>query len=265
MSRRVPFSHESKAVAAEYQATFVLCRTRHTRIPVSSPRKKTTWPACSARSKPERISSHALRSTGVSDKVPPPRLRSSRSTRKHDPSCRWDRARHRLYCRIGQARLPVSPRTVAKYRPSNLDRQRGQHWTTFIRNQLNETWASDFLVHVTGRFRVLYVLVLSLGRRTIVHPGLTEHPTARRTAQRIAEATSDAQQIPRFLVQDRDSIYGVDFHRRVRGLSTRLLATPLAAAPELDPCGKVGSLFRVNPTLETTPNPAMVTGTTWTA
>src|SRR5450432_322719 len=121
----------------------------------------------------------------------------------------------------------ISPRTVAKYRRSNLDRQRGQRWTTFIRNHLHETWACDFFVLVTGRFRVLYVfVVLSLGRRTIVHAGVTEHPTACWAAQRIAEATSDAQQIPRFLVHDRDSIYGTDFHRRVRGLGTRLLATP---------------------------------------
>ena len=121
----------------------------------------------------------------------------------------------------------ISPRTVAKYCPSNLDRQRGQRWTTFIRNHLHETWACDFFVLVTARFRVLYVfVVLSLGRRTIVHAGITEHPTARWAAQRIAEATSDAQQIPRFLVHDRDSIYGADFQRRVRGLGTRLRATP---------------------------------------
>ena len=33
----------------------------------------------------------------------------------------------------------VAPRTVAKYRPSSLDRQRGQRWATFIRNHLSET------------------------------------------------------------------------------------------------------------------------------
>jgi putative transposase len=73
----------------------------------------------------------------------------------------------------------ISPGTVAKYRPSNLDRQRGQRWTTFIRNHLHETWGCDFFVLVTGKFRLLYVfVVLSLGRRTIVHAGVTEHPTA---------------------------------------------------------------------------------------
>gem|GEM_PF-1644030 len=140
----------------------------------------------------------------------------------------------------------ISPRTVAKYRPSGLDRQRGQRWTTFIRNHLHETWACDFFVLVTGRFRVLYVfVVLSLGRRTIVHAGVTEHPSACWVAQRLAEATSDAHQIPRFLVHDRDSIYGADFHRRVRGLGTRLLATP-PRSPTANPFGErvIGTLRR---------------------
>jgi hypothetical protein len=40
------------------------------------------------------------------------------------------------------------------------------------------------------------------------------------------QATSDVRQVPRFLIHDRDSIYGGDFRRRIRGIGTRLLATP---------------------------------------
>src|SRR5450432_3176328 len=87
----------------------------------------------------------------------------------------------------------ISPRTVAKYRRSNLDRQRGQRWTTFIRNHLHETWACDFFVLVTGRFRVLYVfVVLSLGRRTIVHAGVTEHPSASRRPPAMPSKSPDS-------------------------------------------------------------------------
>jgi hypothetical protein len=122
----------------------------------------------------------------------------------------------------------ISPRTVAKYRPSNLDQQRGQRWTTFMRNHLHETWACDFFVLITARFRVLYVfIVLSLGRRTIVHAGVTEHPTARWAAQRIAEATSDAQQIPRFLVHDRDSIYPMAGRLPINSIEPRPRPRPL--------------------------------------
>jgi hypothetical protein len=120
-------------------------------------------------------------------------------------------------------------RTVAKYRPSSLDRQRGQRWATFIRNHLPEIWACDFFILVTGRFRVLYVfVVLSLGRRRIVCAAVTDHSSASWAAQSIVEATSDALRPPRFLIHDRDSIYGADFWHRVGGLGTRLLATPSA-------------------------------------
>jgi hypothetical protein len=73
----------------------------------------------------------------------------------------------------------VSPRTVAKYRPSGLARGRGQRWSTFIGNHLQETWACDYFTIVTARFRVLYFfVVLSLRRRRLVHVAVTERPTA---------------------------------------------------------------------------------------
>jgi hypothetical protein len=121
----------------------------------------------------------------------------------------------------------VSQRTIAKYRPSGLDRQRGQRWTTFIRNHLHETWACDFFILVTARFRVLYAfVVLSLGRRRIVYAAVTDHPNAGWAAQGIVEAACDVLEPPRFLIHDRDSIYGAAFRHRVHGLGTRLLATP---------------------------------------
>jgi putative transposase len=121
----------------------------------------------------------------------------------------------------------VDSRTVAKYRPAGLARGRGQRWTTFVRNHLKETWACDFLVVVTARFRTLYVfVVLSLGRRRIIHVGVTEHPTATWTAQRMVEAVGDAGLAPRLLIHDRDAIYGAAFRCRVRGLGTRRLSTP---------------------------------------
>ena len=140
----------------------------------------------------------------------------------------------------------VSPRTVAKYRPSDLARQRGQRWMTFIRNHLHETWACDFFFVVTARFRVLYVfVVLALGHRRLMHLGVTQHPSAAWSAQRIVEATLDADYIPRFLVHDRDSIFGALFRNRVRGLGTHLLATPPRTPTANAFCERViGSLRR---------------------
>jgi transposase InsO family protein len=69
---------------------------------------------------------------------------------------------------------------------------------------------------VTGR--ALFVLVLlAHQRRRIVHFAVTDHPTAAWTGQQIVEAFPlDAA--PRWLVRDRDAIYGDEFRRRVAGL-----------------------------------------------
>ena len=133
----------------------------------------------------------------------------------------------RIAAELAKIGYSVDSRTIAKYRPSGLSRGRGQRWTTFIHNHLDQTWACDFFVVVTARFRVLYVfVVLSLGRRRVVHVGVTDHPTAAWTAQHMVEAAADADFAPRFLLRDRDSIYGANFRRRVRGLGTRVLLTP---------------------------------------
>lgn len=74
---------------------------------------------------------------------------------------------------------------------------------------------------------MLYVfVVLSLERRRLVHLGVTEHPTAVWSAQRLVEAVADTHQVPRFLVHDRDSIFEGVFRKRVRGLGIRSLKAP---------------------------------------
>ena len=113
----------------------------------------------------------------------------------------------------------VSSRTVAKYRPANLPRGRGQKWSTFVRNHLGQTWAADWFTIVTLRFQVLYAFViLDLGRREVVRLGVTPSPSAQYAAQSFVEAVCDRDdQAPRFLIHDRDSIYGIEFRRRVKG------------------------------------------------
>jgi transposase InsO family protein len=68
-------------------------------------------------------------------------------------------------------------------------------------------------------------VVVALERRAIVHVGVTDHPTADWTAQRVVEAVG-AHEPPRFLLHDRDAIYGESFGQRVRGLGVRELVTP---------------------------------------
>ncbi len=77
----------------------------------------------------------------------------------------------------------------------------------------------DFFTVPTATFRVLYVfIVLRHDRREIVHFNVTEHPTARWTAQQIVEALP-FDTPPRYLVRDRDRIYGDAVQRRIKSLA----------------------------------------------
>jgi hypothetical protein len=69
----------------------------------------------------------------------------------------------------------------------------------------------DFFTVPTIQLRVLYVFViLSHDRRRILHFNVTENPTANWTARQIVEAFPE-ETAPRYLVRDRDGIYGHDF------------------------------------------------------
>ena len=67
-------------------------------------------------------------------------------------------------------------------------------------------------------------IVLSHERRRVIHFNITEHPTAAWTAQQIIEAFPE-DQVPRYLVRDRDGIYGEYFQHRVQGMGIREVRT----------------------------------------
>ncbi len=93
-----------------------------------------------------------------------------------------------------------------------------QTWRTFLDNHLSDIVAIDFFVVPTATFRVLYTFViLRHDRRRIVHFNVTAHPTAAWTAQQIVESFPE-ESAPRFLIRDRDGIYGLDFQTRVANM-----------------------------------------------
>jgi len=101
----------------------------------------------------------------------------------------------------------VSEATVARYMIKRRGRPK-QNWTTFLRNHLGEIAAIDFLTVPTVMFRTLYVfVVLSLDRRHIVHINVTYSPSAEWTARQLYQAFP-FDSAPRYLVRDRDGIYG---------------------------------------------------------
>jgi putative transposase len=76
----------------------------------------------------------------------------------------------------------------------------------------------DFFTVPTIRFQILYVfVVLAHDRRRVLHFNITAHPTAEWTGQQLREAFP-FEQIPRYLLRDRDGIFGDDFTRQVKDL-----------------------------------------------
>jgi putative transposase len=85
----------------------------------------------------------------------------------------------------------------------------------------------DFFTVPTIRFQVLYVfLVLAHDRRRVVHFNVTAHPTAEWTAQQLREAFP-FDQIPRYLLRDRDKIFGATFREQIKSMKIKeVLSAP---------------------------------------
>ena len=100
-----------------------------------------------------------------------------------------------------------------------------QTWRTFLDNHLHQIVAVDFFVVPTLTFRVLFVfVVLAHDRRRILHFNVTSHPTAEWTAQQIREAFP-WETAPRFLLRDRDGIYGKTFRDCVDAMGVEEIKT----------------------------------------
>jgi putative transposase len=118
----------------------------------------------------------------------------------------------------------VAESTVAKYR-IKTPKPSSQTWKTFLSNHAGDIIGIDFFTVPTATFRNLYCFIILLHeRRQVVHFNVTEHPTAAWTAQQMIEAFPE-DTAPRFLLRDRDSIYGNDFQRRVAGMGIEEVIT----------------------------------------
>jgi len=111
--------------------------------------------------------------------------------------------------------IDVGPTTVASHVP-RVRRPPSQTWRTFLKNHASEIAAIDFFTVPTATFKILYVfLVLSHDRRRVIHFNVTDSPTARWTALQIVQAFP-WDTAPRFIVRDRDAIYGEEVCRTLR-------------------------------------------------
>ena len=92
---------------------------------------------------------------------------------------------------------------------------------------MKELISIDFFTVRTATFRVLFVLVvLAHQRRRVLHFNVAEHPTALWTGQQIIEAFPEDTAL-RYLLRDRDKIYGEEFRQRIRSLGVEeVLSAP---------------------------------------
>jgi putative transposase len=119
---------------------------------------------------------------------------------------------------VGELRklgLDVAKLTVETYRVRPRQPP-SPTWKTFLHNHVQDLIALDFFVVPTVTHTVLFVLlILAHDRRRVVHFNITEHPTAQWTAQQVVDAFP-WDEAPRYLLHDRDRIYGASFRQRVR-------------------------------------------------
>src|SRR3989442_7500585 len=132
----------------------------------------------------------------------------------------------RIHCELLKLGIDIGETSVNKYMVRHR-KPPSQTWRTFLENHVKNLVSVDFFTVPTLRFQVLYVfLVLAHDRRRILHFGVTAHPTADWTAQQLREAFPWAT-APRYLLRDRDRIFGDAFSKQVQDMAIQeLLSAP---------------------------------------
>src|SRR3977135_4269408 len=134
----------------------------------------------------------------------------------------------RIHGELLKLGFEVAQSSVAKY----MVKRRGppsQGWRTFLRNHGPDIAAMDLFVVPTIGFDLLYAFVIvRLDRRDLVWINVTANPTAEWVARQITEAFP-WNEAPRYMIRDRDHIYGAVVTRRLRAMAIRAKPTGTAS------------------------------------
>src|SRR5271167_3132253 len=144
----------------------------------------------------------------------------------------------RIHGELLKLGIDIGESSVSKYMVRSR-KPPSQTWRTFLDNHLQQMVSIDFFTVPTLHFQVLYVfLVLAHDRRRILHFNVTAHPTAEWTGQQLREAFP-FDQLPRYLLRDRDAIFGAEFREQVRdmGIHEVLSNAPIPLAESLRGAG----------------------------
>src|SRR5437868_5786075 len=126
----------------------------------------------------------------------------------------------RIHGELLKLGFEVAQSSVAKYMVKRGGPP-GQGWRTFLRNHAPDITAMDLFVVPTIGFSLLYAFVIvRLDRRDLVWTNVTTNPTAEWIARQLTEAFPWST-APRYLVRDRDRIYGSIVLRRLRAMGIR--------------------------------------------
>jgi transposase InsO family protein len=126
----------------------------------------------------------------------------------------------RIHGELLKLGFEVAQSSVAKY----MVKRRwppSQRWRTFLHNHAQDIAAMDLFVVPTIGFDLLYAyIIVRLDRRELVWISVTTHPTAEWVARQITEAFP-WNEAPRYMIRDRDRIYGAVVTRRLRAMGIR--------------------------------------------
>ena len=126
----------------------------------------------------------------------------------------------RIHGELLKLGFEVAQSSVAKYMVKRCGPP-SQGWLIFLRNHAPTIAAMDLFVVPTIGFDLLYVLVIvRLARRDLVWIDVTPNPTAEWIARQITEAFPWSE-APRYLIRDRDRVYGAAATQRIRAMGIR--------------------------------------------
>jgi transposase InsO family protein len=126
----------------------------------------------------------------------------------------------RIHGELLKLGFSVAQSTVARY----MVKRRGspsQGWRAFLRNHAPDIAAMDLFVVPTIGFKLLYgFVIVRVHRRDLVWINVTTNPTAEWVARQITEAFP-WDGAARYMIRDRDRIYGTVVTRRLRAMGIR--------------------------------------------
>src|SRR3984885_7997718 len=126
----------------------------------------------------------------------------------------------RIHGELLKLGFEIAQSSVAKYMVKRCGPP-SQGWSTFLRNHAQDIAALDFFVVPTIGFKLLYgFVIIRLDRRDLVWINVTTNPTAEWVARQITEAFP-WDEAPRYVIRDRDQIYGAVVRRRLRAMGIR--------------------------------------------